>query len=859
MGLRDYQRKRQFDKTSEPKGKVGRKAHWSFVVQKHAASHLHYDFRLEMGGVLKSWAVPKGPSLDPAERRLAVEVEDHPIEYGKFEGTIPAGSYGAGDVIVWDRGTWKCDSNPDQAFRQGKLEFELKGEKLHGGWRLIRMPRKSGSKNNWLLIKRHDKFERSAKKYDITEELPESVKSGRVLGEKSGLRKKPRARKPKSSAAVESEQPDKAPLPKKIDMQLAMLRDEAPRGDNWLHEIKFDGYRILCRIENGRVKLLTRRQQDWTHRYESIAREASKLSVKSAILDGELVALLPSGVSSFQALQNAGKNGSAANLVYYVFDLLHLNGHDLRTLPLLQRKKLLADLLKTGRSQRIQLSEHFEDDGPKFFRQCCRLGLEGIISKRKDRPYYSGRNDEWIKSKCVSREELVIGGFTLSSAAQRGIGALLVGYSEEGQLTYAGRVGTGFSGQVLLELRKRLEAIRQDDSPFAAVPPKERGPSVRWVKPQLIAEVQFTGWTSDSVLRHPSFQGIREDKAAESIGRPESLPLPKKREAKMPRSLAVKSHPRVGRKSANSHSSKKGVRSKQQSPLIDAPRELPISLTHPERVLFPDSGITKVDLATYYARVAPLMLPHLVDRPLSLVRCPSGQGKVCFFQKHPSAETPPSLLRVPVPEKDGVEDYVAVQDLEGLLALVQISVLEIHPWGSRRDRLDQPDRIIFDLDPDASVPWSRVIDAALDVREMLAEIDLECFVKTTGGKGLHVVAPLNPRRAEWDQVKAFCRRIADSLVGKSPELYVATMSKAARKGKIFVDYLRNDRGSTSVAPYSTRAKPGAPVSTPLTWDELTPVIRSDDFHVGNVIQRLETMEQDPWRDIAKIKQSLPKR
>lgn len=838
MSLKEYQRMRHFETSPEPSGSIGRKAGWSFVVQKHAASRLHYDFRLELDGVLKSWAVPKGPSLDPKERRLAVQVEDHPIEYGKFEGNIPAGSYGAGEVIVWDRGHWKCDDNPAQAIRKGKLEFELDGEKLHGGWRLIRMPRKKETKDNWLLMKRHDEYERPAKEYDITQEQPQSVKSGKLLGEKNSPRKKVADRKPKAS------------LPTDISPQLAMLADQTPRGENWIHEIKFDGYRMICRLDHGKVKLITRGSQDWTHRYPSIADEAAELAAETAILDGEIVALLPSGISSFQALQNAGKsgqNGSTASLAFYVFDLLFLNGNDLRPLPLMQRKELLAELLKTGSSKRIHLSEHFEDDGPGFFRQCCGMGLEGVISKRKDRTYHSGRSNDWIKSKCLSREELVIGGYTLSPAVQRGIGALLVGYFDEKKLIYAGRVGTGMSGNVLLDLHRQLEAIRQDKSPFATIPAKERDP-VRWVQPRLVAQVEFTGWTGDAVLRHPSFQGLREDKPATSVTRPESLPAQPEGAAEMSHNPTAKPRTRLKKQPASS---------RFKNPQSNLP-DLPVKLTHPERILFPDDGITKLDLAHYYRQVAPWMLPHVVDRPLSLVRCPSGQGKMCFFQKHPSGEISPGLLRVPVKEKEGTEDYVAVQNLEGLLSLVQISALEIHLWGSRRDRLDQPDRVIFDLDPDESLPWSRVVEAAFEVRETLSQLDLISFVKTTGGKGLHVVVPINPRRAKWDAVKAFARQVAGALVAKTPSLYIATMSKAARKGKIFIDYLRNDRGSTSIAPYSTRAKPGAPVSIPLAWEELTAELRSDHFRVGNVADWLESLSHDPWSDIAVIKQTIPK-
>jgi bifunctional non-homologous end joining protein LigD len=552
---------------------------------------------------------------------------------------------------------------------------------------------------------------------------------------------------------------------------------------------------------------------------------------------------LPSGLSSFQSLQNAGKPVADTRLVYYAFDLLYLDGYDLRRLPLVERKERLRELLNGGEPG-LQYSDHIEADGASFLRESCRLGLEGIISKRRDRPYVAGRSRDWVKVKCLGREELVIGGYTLSTADRRGIGALLVGYFYAGELIYAGRVGTGFNAQSLIDMRQRLEKLRQEECPFAGVPRKERGSMVKWVRPELVAEIQFGGWTDGEVLRQPSFQGLREDKAAAEVSRPASLVLAsgkavasgkddmKTKTKKKPRSASVSEKPQT---------------------------RVNVSLTHPERVLFPDSGLTKLGLANYYAQIAEWILPHVKDRPLSLVRCPDGQaaGK-CFYQKHVGAGTPKSLGRVPIQEKEGPEEYVFVSDVEGLVALVQISVLEIHPWGARRDNVERPDRLTFDLDPGPGISWKHLAQAAVATRDLLSEHGLESFVKTTGGKGLHVVVPLAPRRHDWDDAKRFCKHLAGMLADQTPKLYTITMAKAARQGKIFVDYFRNDRGATAVAAYSTRAREGAPVSTPLAWNELAAISGSDHFRVENVPARLASLKRDPWEGIDEIRQSFPR-
>lgn len=841
MTLAAYRRKRNFRRTAEPQGKrskVRRKV-LQFVVQKHAASRLHYDFRLELNGVLKSWAIPKGPCLDSTVKRLAVQVEDHPLEYATFEGSIPKGQYGAGEVIVWDRGTWQPLGDPEAGLGRGKLEFELAGEKLQGRWLLLRLAgAKSDGGKNWLLVKRRDKATKPLDKFDIAERLPESVKTGRRLEELRSLvspaKAKPTSLRPKNTRT----QSRADPLPRSIDVQLATLVGQPPEGMGWLHELKFDGYRLVARLGDGKAQLFTRNHLDWTDRYPPIAAALDQLDVESAILDGELVVQLESGVTSFQALQNALKNTTSDQLVYYVFDLLYLNGHDLRSQPLVDRKSLLQELLANVHPQ-LQFSEHWEGSGSQFLRECCRRGLEGIVSKRGDRPYSAGRTTDWLKLKCLLREELVISGFTESPARHRDFGALLLGYFRDKELFYAGRVGTGFDSKLLAELRQRLNKLKTDRSPFAAIPPREKTSGVHWVQPRLVAQIAFGGWTSGGILRHPSFQGLREDKRATDVKRPESLPTEPSTSSEEP---------------MNRIRSRKTARRAQTT----SPAYLPVRLTHPDRILFPETGLTKRGLAEYYAAIADWILPHLANRPLSMLRCPEGRAGTCFFQKHAAAGTPEALRRIEIQEKSAVETYLIADDLAGLLSLTQMSILEIHPWGSRGDRLEQPDRLIFDLDPGPGVPWKEVVRAAFDLRDSLEQIDLQSFVKTTGGKGLHIVVPLSPRRVDWEEAKMFARSVAEHFAAEQPRRFVATMSKAQRQGKIFIDYLRNDRGATAVAPYSTRAKPGAPVSCPVAWDELSARLHSDAFTVANVPPRLGSLKNDPWEGFFEVKQHLPK-
>ncbi|MBV8879529.1 MAG: DNA ligase D [Planctomycetaceae bacterium] len=821
--LAPYKEKRDFAKSPEPAGRVGDREGYSYVIQKHHATRLHYDFRLELGGVLKSWAVPKGPSLNPADKRLAAHVEDHPIEYGGFEGVIPKGQYGGGKVIVWDRGTWTPIGDPYEGYKKGRLKFELHGVKLHGYWNLVRMHGRGNEPDdkNWLLIKGHDEHAGTG---DITVEQPDSVlseqgpprvwESKESGGPAKGERPPRKAAKPpkKSKSA-------KSALPEALEPQLATLVEAPPEGPDWLHEIKFDGYRLLCRIEGGEVRLVTRHAKDWTDRFPTLVRAARELDVRDALLDGELVALDERGISSFQAMQNALGGGREKDVVYYAFDLLQLDGRDLRALPLKERKELLAGLLKKSTGT-LRYTEHVEGSGAEFYKHACKLSLEGMVSKKADAPYQSGRSLDWQKSKCLARQEFVIAGYTDPEGQRHGFGALILGvHAADGKLRYVGRVGTGFDGDTLSELRARLEKLGRKQSPFE-VGTKLRTGKIHWVEPSLVAEVAFAGWTEDQIVRQARFEGLREDKPAAEV----VVERPRK---------AAPAAPAAANQFAG------------------------VTLTHPEKVLYPGQGITKRDLAAYYESVADWILPHLVGRPLSIVRCPEGQGKECFYQKHAYEGTSKLLRRVRIPEGTGTGKasaaYLAVDGLPGLISLVQMGVLELHPWGSRVETLERPDRLTIDLDPAEDVPWKRMIETALALRSRFHDLGLESFVKTTGGKGLHVVVPLLPKQS-WEDLKEFSRSIAEEFVRAAPHWFVATMTKSKRAGKIFLDFFRNTRGATSVAAYSTRSREGAPVSTPLTWDEL-PGIRSGNSHtIETVPARLGKLGADPWKGYSELRQ-----
>jgi bifunctional non-homologous end joining protein LigD len=860
MGLQQYWKKRNFKETPEPRGaSQSPSARLQFAIQKHTASHLHYDFRLELDGTLKSWAVPKGPSLDPHHKRLAVHVEDHPLDYGGFEGIIPPKQYGAGTVLLWDRGYWSPVGDPLVSYHRGRLKFNLHGQKLRGLWNLVRMgARDRDGKENWLLIKEKDDEARSGGTSEVTH-LTESVASGRTIEQiASGRHRAWHSNRAtgKHTDSVSGSQDTgtkhvagarRAPQEERVSPQLATLADEAPVGGEWVHELKYDGYRILCRVKNRAATLVTRNDHDWTTKLQRIAEAAAALPVKNAWLDGEVVALRPDGRISFQALQNAFDTRSETNLVYYVFDLLYLDGYDLRPVGLLDRKQALRAITPSDASGWIRYSDHIPGRGEVVFAEACRRGMEGIVSKRTDAAYLAGRNRNWMKVKCGRRQEFVIGGFTDPSGSRVAFGALLLGvYDEQGQFHFAGRTGTGFSERSLKELHKQLIALEQPRSPFADPPSGIVARGVHWVKPRLVAEVSFAEWTNEGLLRQAVFQGLRKDKAAKSV-------IKERPATRAPvGAVSPGASKRTIRRSGLSakHSSKK-----KEAPAGGPVTVAGVTITHSDRVLFPEQRLTKLALARYYERMSPWLLPHVKDRPLTLVRCPEGYNKECFYQKHANDTVPDTIGRVKIPEDHGVSWYMTADSLPAVIGLVQMGVLEFHTWGATRDALDRPDRITMDLDPHPAVPWKSVIEAAQLVRTLLSELDLECFVKTTGGKGLHVVLPLR-RVHTWDEVKAFSKGLADHLVRLIPDRFIANMSKEKRKGKIYVDYLRNAKGATAITPYSTRARPGAPVSVPLEWEELSVDVRSDHFTMANVMARLEGLKRDPWQDYFTVKQKL---
>jgi bifunctional non-homologous end joining protein LigD len=852
MALDEYQRKRDFRKTPEPAGArtVRPKpaaAPLSFVIQKHRARRLHYDFRLELGGVLLSWAVPKGPSLDPGEKRLAVHVEDHPVEYGAFEGVIPEGQYGGGTVMLWDRGTWTpLDADPDAAYRKGSLKFRLNGKKLHGNWALVRMGGKAAreARENWLLIKERDAAAAPGSAAAVVDDNPLSVATGRSLeaiaadrdriwdsangGEVRADAQPNRLRRARPSGAR------KRAMPQRLAPQLATPADAPPDGEEWLHEIKYDGYRLLARIDDGTVALITRGGLDWTAKFPALAEALATMPVEQALIDGEIVALLADGRSDFGALQEALSRGATGELVFYAFDLLYVDGDDLTGAALVDRKRALAAIAPPQSNGPLRYSDHQEGRGPAFFAQACNYRLEGILSKRRDRPYRPGRSADWLKIKCQNRDEFIVIGFTEPAGQRHGFGALILGYYDPHErLNYAGRCGTGFSDALLADLRPRLDAIERDDAP-APVPKGVSRKGVHWTEPRLVAEVRYTGWTTDGMLRHPAFLGLREDKPAADVvydrtaiaagvaQQPDEVDLPL-------------TNPRDG------SATFAGVR-----------------LTHPDRLFYPEAGITKLDLARYYEAVQDWALPHLAHRALSLVRCPEGYTGDCFYQKHFASGVPDVLGRVTISEKSKTETHLVIENAGGLVAMAQMGILEIHPWGSTVDKLETPDRITFDFDPDEGLPWQRVTEAAIDMREALIGIGLQSFAKTTGGKGLHVVVPVTPK-LEWEAIKEFAKWVAERFVNAHPDRFTATMAKRARTGRIFIDYLRNGRGATAIGAYSPRARAGAPVATPLAWDEVERGVRPVSFTIATVPERLKRLNADPWADMPQLRQSIASR
>ena len=934
MSLQAYHAKRKFSATPEPRGKQMRRKGDRYVIQKHAARRLHYDLRLELDGVMKSWAVTRGPSLVPGEKRLAVRVEDHPIEYNEFEGTIPQGQYGGGTVMVWDRGSWAPDGDPRKGLAKGRLDFALDGKKLHGAWHLVRMRGRAGEKReNWLLIKARDEAARGPRDPDILEDAPDSVVSGRSIegiargksrvwqsnrpatasakpstkvsakaitkprgvghGVKPRRGRATRRTAAKTSAKTTGGQAVKGrrkgddvaggvPLPKFVPPSLATLRDDAPNGPQWMHEVKFDGYRIQARLDHGEVRLLTRKGLDWAAKFPNVVRAVAALPATTALIDGEIVIEDAQGISSFSGLQAALKAGERERFIYFVFDLLHLDGRDLAGLPLIERKRALERLLRREKkSGSIRYSDHFEGDGSLVLQRACELALEGIVSKRAEAPYASGRSENFLKSKCADAQEFVVGGYVPSTALARAVGSLAVGYYEDGQFVYAGRMGTGYTRVLAQDLWKRLQPLEVAEPQFDRMPRTERRRDTHWVRPELVVESEFRGWTADRLLRQAAFKGVREDKPAAEVTREVGAMTDRKasrrRRAKTaPKAAAHAARDATRRSTAEVKRSAKGTGIKRTgikrtgNKPADTKRaaarpasrsagqakpwdDTDVRFTHPDRVYWVDAGVTKQNLADYYRDVWDWMAPQVVGRPLALVRCPEGTTGQCFFQKHASAGLSEHNLRTVTDAKG--RQIIAVERIDGMLALVQAGVLEVHVRGAMIDDLGRCDRIVFDLDPGEGVGWPEIVAAAQDVGGRLKAIDLESFVKLSGGKGLHVVAPIEA--TEWDTTKTFVQAFALAMAADDPKRYLAKMTKSARTGKIFVDYLRNSLEQTSVAAYSTRARAGAPVSVPVSWQELGGTTAGNQYTVLNVMKRLSGLNRDPWQDIGRLRQKLP--
>ncbi|NML09444.1 DNA ligase D [Sphingobium sp. AR-3-1] len=804
--LAAYNQKRDFARTREPKGEVARTDGNRFVVQKHDATRLHWDFRLEIGGVLKSWAVTRGPSIDPADKRLAVRTEDHPLSYGDFEGLIPEGEYGGGTVMLWDRGTWQpVEGKSAKDLEKGHLHFTLDGERMKGEWLLVRMKgRPKEKRENWLLRKIEDAD--AGEGDQLVERALTSVLTGlsmaEIAADKAGAQSlagvKGKAFAGKMQAARDHNE-KVAAKPCKVGTkppafakpQLATLVDDVPVGNDWLHEIKFDGYRALAAVAGDQVRIFTRSGLDWTDKFQPLAAAIAALDLPPALIDGEIVAFGADGNPSFSALQSVLKRGHGAQrddtpFQFFAFDLLSLEGQDMKAMPQIERKERLEALLKAA-TPPVQVADHVIGAGEALFRSLCDAGQEGIISKRIDAPYRGDRTRNWVKVKCTRRQEFIIIGRSASAARGRPFASLLLAQHEGKALVYKGKVGTGFDAEMMDRLAKAMTPLETDKAPLEVPRTEARGAT--WLKPKLVAEIAFAEFTADGRVRHASFLGQRADKPAKAVAPEKPAPTPK-----------------------------------------SAPT---VTITNRDRVIFPESDQTKGELADYYAAIAPLMLPFAARRPISLVRCPQGRAKKCFFQKHDSGAFGKAVRQVPIREKDGgSEDYIYVEDAEGLLACVQMGTIEFHGWASRTDAVERPDRMIFDLDPDEGMDFDRVKAAAQDIRARLSDIGLVSFAMLSGGKGVHVVVPLTPGH-DWETHKDFASRFAQALSAAEPDRFVATMSKAKRKDKIFIDWLRNQRGSTAVLPYSARARAGAPVAIPIDWDELDGIKDAHPFSIGD--------------------------
>ena len=850
--LAPYFEKRDFSVTDEPRGgKPSAGKALSFVIQKHAASHLHYDFRLELDGTLKSWAVPKGPSLDPADKRMAVHVEDHPIDYAAFEGTIPAGQYGGGEVIVWDRGTWEPVGDARAGYRAGKLKFRLHGEKLSGGWTLVRMHGHANERQEpWLLIKERDDEARPAAEYSVVEAEPASVLSGKTIegrpakASHAPARRAARPGKAKSAAAPPPAGPPagakKAALPEALSPQLATLVAEPPADDGWIWEIKFDGYRLLTRIDGDDVRCFTRRGNDWSARLPELVEAVRALGLGTAWLDGEIVVTASNGAPDFNALQNAFDSSRTGAIRYYLFDLPYCEGHDLRGVPLVERRAILSALLdKRAASERIRFSENFDASAAELLQNACRMRLEGMIGKRADSPYVSRRSPTWIKLKCTQRQEFVVGGWTDPKGSRTGIGSLLLGiHDERGRLRFAGGVGSGFDQSSLAALRKTLDGLASDTTPFFEKPRDARG---HWVRPTLVAEVSFGEWTPDGRIRHAVFHGLREDKPARSVTREQPVEEAEVKKAAAKKTAAKKPAAKAAKtvKKASGDAEVEGIR-----------------ISHPERVIDASTGITKLEVVNHYLAVAKVILPHLVERPVSLVRAPAGIDGQLFFQKHADTVKIPDLRQLDPDISPDHKPMVEIASFTALIGAAQANVIELHTWNATTRDTTRPDRIVFDLDPGEGVSWKQIQEGTELTRALLDELGLVSFLKTSGGKGLHVVVPIAPKEG-WDPAKALARAVVEHLATTLPERFVAKSGARNRVGRIFVDYLRNGFGATTACAWSARARPGLGVSVPCAWDELGTLTGGAHWTIRNLHERIEE-RVDPWRSYAKTKQTLTK-
>lgn len=861
--LKEYKAKRNFSITSEPaEGGDASTGALTFVIQKHWATRLHYDFRLELDGTMKSWAVPKGPSYDSHDKRMAVHVEDHPISYSDFEGTIPPKQYGAGEVIVWDKGTWEPVGDPRKGYAKGEIKFEMHGHKMHGRWVLVRLRGHEEDKQEpWLLIKENDEYMRPASEFSVVDEMPDSVKDlpmpgapedrGAARAKLAALKAEERPSKKPAKTTRRGAMPEgavKAELPETLNAELATLVDGPPeRPEEWIFEIKFDGYRMLTRVaDKGKdIRLVTRNGKDWTDKLRPLRDEIKRMKLPDGWYDGEIVVHDENGKPNFNLLQLAFDGSNRAQIVYFIFDIPYFKGYDLREVRLDQRRPLLQDVLAEKASDSVRFSSEFGTDPSQLVVAACQIGLEGVIGKRRDSRYVNRRSPEWIKLKCGMRQEFVIGGYTDPQGARTGIGSLLLGYyDEKGVLRYAGNCGSGFNGASLRHMRETLETIASDENPFPprAVP----GRGNHWVKPTLVAEVSFSEWTATNSIRHPVFQGLRKDKPARSVVREQARHVQETAKPAPRTRAAVKAAPKA----------KAEARADKAEP-ADSSLPAKFKVTHGERVMDQESGVTKLELVEYYALVGELMMPHLKGRPVSLVRAPEGVGGELFFQKH--VVDPRKMPGVGQLDQSLDPDHprmTRIDTVEGILSCAQWNVVEIHSQNAVEKRYDTPDRFVFDLDPGEGISFAQVQEAAQLVRAFLQELGLNPFLKTSGGKGLHVVVPLKPR-LDWDTVKDFSHAIVTHLAKTIPDRFSDKSGAKNRVGRIFIDYLRNGRGATTVSAWSARVRPGLGISVPVRWDELMDLRSGAHWTVKTVGERL-AIGNSPWEDYEESATTLTK-